>query len=530
MSETTGAQNQAQVGALLESHFKELAAKGESGGYQVGSEIPGLEGYEVLEVGTFDRGSDLGGDCFKAITVRDPDGNIYVHFNGTGDGNWVLNAAAYSEEASRVQEWAREYCDHTILENYILNQDHRAEYPDGSIYLTGHSQGGNNAQYAMLTTKYADYVDTCVSLDGPGFSHDVVSTIKENCGSDYDARVDKIYAYNGSHDFVSPLGQEQVVRDDHSYFVIITDGYNRGGKDDGFASYHMVEYMLNPDGTLGEVRRATDADNGESAFRKMIRDLNDEVNRLPPGKQKEAAIKTMKVIEYFLGSKEDNLVKGDLSVQDVCQLIEMLIPILISTAIENPGDLIRLLAEKGVFGPLSDLIGKYPIIAVVLVLIIPGALNFLFKLGISVVAILALIDAFATVIDKLITAWNDIREFCKNAFEAIKRGVKAIKDWARNTFNRGVGYVKNHPSFSADPDKLRRYASRVASVNRRLRNLDGMLDSLYWQVGFFDLGTIMDANLLTSGSPTLTQIQHYLEHTAERLETAEAKAKAYMGG
>ena len=47
-----------------------------------------LNGFTVVDVGKFDGKP-------KAITVKDSNGNIYVHFNGTGDGNWKYNAAAY---------------------------------------------------------------------------------------------------------------------------------------------------------------------------------------------------------------------------------------------------------------------------------------------------------------------------------------------------------------------------------------------------------------------------------------------------
>lgn len=520
--------DQAQTAALLETYFKQLAAWGENGRHTVQEgECPGLENYTVLDVGSYDRGQDLGGYCPKAITVMDPDGNIYVHFNGTGDGNWELNAAAYSEEASAIQKWSQEYCDNAILENYIMNTDRK-----GVVYLSGHSQGGNNAQYAMLTTKYDEYVDSCISLDGPGFSHKVVNTIKDGYSTaEYNSRVDKIYAYNGSNDFVSPLGQEQVVREDHSYFVKLTTGYRRDGENDNtIATYHMVEYMLDGDGKLGEVHAATDPDNGESAFRKMVRDINEQVNRLPEGAQKEAAIKTMKLVERYLGKPEENLIKGDLSVQDFCQFLEILIPILITTAITNPDDLIRVLAESGAFGPLSELIAQYPILAVVLVMIIPGALKLLVNIGVAVVVILAFIDYIATVIDRIISAWNDIREFCKNAFQAIKDAISAIKEWGRNTFNRGVSYVQNHPSFRGDPALLRDLANDIAGINSRLRTLDGMMNDLYWQVGFLDLWDILCSNLLTSGSPTLLQVQNYLNNTASRIENAESQAAGIIGG
>ena len=85
-----------------------------------------------------------------------------------------------------------------------------------------------------------------------------------------------------------------------------------------------------------------------------------------------------------------------------------------------------------------------------------------------------------------------------------------------------------NPFFRVDTDKLRNYAGRIRDINARLRTLDGDLRGLYWQVGFLDLWDILVANVLTSGSPTLRQIESYLNHAAQTFETAESKAKSYF--
>jgi hypothetical protein len=516
--------DQAEVAARLEAHFDDIAYDYSPGGSGSLSDYKGLEGYTVLDVQYFDNTGNNGPNSPKAITVQDSKGNIYIHFRGTGDGYWGQNTAAYGDHASDVQKWAHEYCDKVIQERCILNTNYSGE----KVYITGHSQGGNNAQYAMLTTEYPDYVESCISLDGQGFSHGVSNDLRDLYGEDgFTARQDKIYAYDGANDFVSPLGQEQLVRDDHTYIVQLQEtGYATEGESRGVAGYHDVRWMIDEDGHFGDVRLYTDPDNGESAFRKTIRDLNDLINHLPPDMQERIAERAMMVAEFFMGSNY----RGDPSLIGANLLLLEVVPALILTFILHPDDFIGLLKESGILDAITNFAKEHPFMTIALVLCLPFLVEILLPLGIALAKILVLLDVIGMVVEAGIRAFKVLCDFCAKAFEIIKKAVKAIKDWARNTFNRGVGYVKNHPSFSADPVKLRSYASRVASVNRRLRNLDGMLDSLYWQVGFFDLGTIMDANLLTSGSPTLTQIQHYLEHTAERLETAEAKAKAYMGG
>jgi hypothetical protein len=115
-------------------------------------------------------------------------------------------------------------------------------------------------------------------------------------------------------------------------------------------------------------------------------------------------------------------------------------------------------------------------------------------------------------------------------FNAIKDAIGKIAEWFRNAFNSGARYANSNPYFKLDTAKLRNYATRINNVNNRLRNLDSGLRGLYWQVGLLDIWDILVANVLTSGSPALNQIRSYLNNAADRFETAENKARGYVGG
>lgn len=519
-------QDQAQIAAIMETSFDLIAERGKGGPAELNG-IPGLDDYTVLEVGSFDRGSDYGGDCYKAITVMDKEGNIYVHFRGTGDGNWPQNSAAYQSEASKVQQWAQEYTDSTLGKYYATDTEFYAEHSDRKIYLSGHSQGGNNAQYAMLTTKYYDSIEACISLDGQNFSHDVANDLRSRDG--FSERRDKIYAYNGKYDFVSPLGQERLVRDDHSYLVDKTTGYNTDGKDHGVAEYHMVNYMLNGNGKFEHVTSLTDPNNGESAFRKTIRDLNEQINKLPPEVQSKVADYTMMLAELFMGDDfHDTNIIGKPSAIDANKLLLIIIPALIMTMIEHPEDFQALLSS--VLQAITDFATKHPIITIALVLCLPFLVDALLSLGVLVVKIVALLDVLAIAVELGLKALKEVWNFCKTVFETVKNAVQSLKQWARNTFNKGVSYVRDHPSFSCDPDVLERLADRLRNIQTRLMRLDSDMDTLYWQVGFLDLLDILHANLVTGGSPTLFLAECYLRNTATRISNAETQAAAIMGG
>lgn len=510
----------ARNGAVIEANFDDLA--GHSRGREMDiHDIPELKGYKVLEVKEFDNPDNPQKGNYKAMVLQDPDGNIYIHFRGTGDGNWLQNDAAYGPEPSQVQEWAHEYCDH-MIERYGGSAE--------EIYITGHSQGGNNTQYAMLTTKYPDRITMAVSLDGQGFSHEVAQQIRERYGeAGYQERAEKLYAYNGAYDFVSPLGQEQLVPGDHTYMVELSDGYHTGDEGVSVRSYHDVRWMLDEDGNLGPVHPYNSPDNGESGFRKLILDLNGYLNLLPAGIQADVASRAMKLAEYFMPGPNGNI-QGDLGLQDICRVVELLIPLLLVTVITNPGDLVQLLAEYGVFDKLANLVKEHPLLAVVMILYMPALIEVLKLLGIAVGVILAVVEVLAILVDIAITVFSAIKEFCDKAIAAIKSAVNAVKQWARNTFNKGVSYVRDHPSFSCDPDALERLADRLSNIQARLMRLDSDMNTLYWQVGFLDLLDILHANLVTGGSPTLFLAECYLRNAASRIRSAENQAAAIMGG
>ena len=104
----------------------------------------GLEKVQVLDT-SWQHGGAY--QTMYATTVQLPDGSLYVAYRGTGNGNWKYNAdSAFGPEASDMQEWAAGYFD------YVMEQ-----YGDGAgeVYVTGHSQGGNNAMYTLLFAEHA---------------------------------------------------------------------------------------------------------------------------------------------------------------------------------------------------------------------------------------------------------------------------------------------------------------------------------------------------------------------------------------
>ena len=123
-----------------------------------------------LEVVNF---SDQMGEEYKgayAATFRDPNSsNIFVVYRGTGLGRWFDNGIGLSQEASPIQGVAQRFFDDTISQLGLTE--------NANLIVTGHSKGGNLAQYTTLTAENRALIDKCISFDGQGFSPEFFASL-----------------------------------------------------------------------------------------------------------------------------------------------------------------------------------------------------------------------------------------------------------------------------------------------------------------------------------------------------------------
>ena len=317
------------VAAILECNHANL--DGRNSGDSL--EGIGLKDYKVIKTCVFKDQSYT-----KAIAIKNMVTNeVYVHYYGTGDGNWKYNAAAYGAEPqpSEMQEWALTFFDDIVKTEYEGKSM-------GSLYVTGHSQGGNNAQFVTIRSEYSDYISQCISLDGPGFSYKFVEDSKKLLGEAvYESRCDKIWGYYGENDYVSTLGQVSIVKTSHIRYVRYTmDKFN-------FAGFHMIDGMVNVDDD-GNIRLAYDPDDpltDDSAFRKFITKTVSKIKDLPQEKQARAAELVMKICEDNVGSDEPG--KSYIKPEELKELKELLVPFLVEVPADDPEQLAAVLIECG---------------------------------------------------------------------------------------------------------------------------------------------------------------------------------------
>ena len=440
-----------------------------------------------------------------------PDGETFIAYRGTGDGNWDYNShSAFGDEPSQMQEWARAYCDQTLTDFYI---------PGGELYLTGHSQGGNNAMYALLTSEYAEYVTGCISVDGPGFSQDVIDQIIREKGQAYfDELVRRCYGIYGENDYVHVLGEVHIIPNDQCITVTTPTANDFAGYHDIFT--HFTDGTLNPhyfvddDGNIIPVQPGPITVMVEKINESLLKNLSEEERYI-------CGQAVMALVETLIGDKKlSNL--SDLS--DFVTLLEDGLPAMIKAIVQNPEEALGLL--EALAPDLLKMIQQHPLMSIVLTAAVAVVASVLVT---AVTVVLKEIDFIIEAVDKVQDLAKKVHDAIKQTIQDIKQAVIAVKEYFLR-LTPGARYVRNNPEFRADTALMREYASRLRSVNSRLVTLDQDLNDLYWQVGLLDVLDILHANIIAGYSPRVALCRTYLNSAADALEDADRKVLGYMGG
>lgn len=180
------------VNAFDEEALKELQKNKDD--YPSGEEFAAIIRQIKQTPGLMDLTRQSRSDSVFATCYTDSSGNAYVSFQGTATGNeWFDDAEGLLGPDTQCQKEALDYIE---------------SLPYDNITVTGHSKGGNKAQYVTITS---DKVTRCVSMDGQGFSPEFM----EKYRAEIIASGEKIKNYSLSTDYVHILlypvpGAEQI--------------------------------------------------------------------------------------------------------------------------------------------------------------------------------------------------------------------------------------------------------------------------------------------------------------------------------
>lgn len=423
--------------------------------------------------------NDING--FYACVIETSPGNAAVGFRGSeGMGSlsnvqndWVgadiglVNSTCTNQQAE-VDRFLAKYQD--LLDKY------------GNLTMTGHSLGGNLAEYAtIVSNRYGldDNITQCTSLDGPGFSDEFIRIHQK----EIEDMSDKMTHYRWS--FVGTMLNDLPGVD-----------------------YEYLNVVNSPDG--------------------------DEYNAVTRH--------STKFVEYdpetgmFITGEQDGLSK---ITSIISEGIDHMPPIVGDVLVTVVGSVWigAMWTKEQMFDQDGNLTtAGYAIIAggavAVAVIGIPTVVTTLLTVVVAAVAVIAVAIVYEVVYDLVVAAINAIcnaveriykwgREIVDRLREATVNFINSIRDWYNRNFNSGFRYANSHPQITIDTYKLRSYAQRIQNVNRRIISLDSRMDSLYWQVGLLDLWNLMQADLLTGFSWRLLRCSGYLNDTANDFDSAE---------
>lgn len=397
-------------------------------------------------------------------------GDYYVAYRGTGDGKWLDNGEGMYKDKTVMQQSAADFFDH-VVETQGLSEIH-------NIMVTGHSKGGNLAQFVTLASQHYDLVDSCYSFDGQGFSDAAIKEFEKDLQR-YQAQLNKMYSINGENDPVHKLGNV-VIPSDRTYYVKTREG-------SGLAGLHDLKAMIIGNGIDLEHTVAP------GPVAQFAETLSEEMMRLGEEDLQDCALSIMSLIERFACGGEMYLEgTGDVkfaTAEEFCGFIAVGIPLILKTALttEEGRATVGILAMEAVKGIASSENGGWKLagIAALALICAPAVV----KLGGTILsaatfadAVLDLFDgtfewsdltgamivartvakaavflagnpyvvtavlavaAVVTLVTFIVQHWEDIKAFAQAAGDFITAAATAIYAWAENLTAQAIALIKD---------------------------------------------------------------------------------------
>lgn len=463
-----------------------------------------------------------------ACTFKDPStGNVYVSYRGTGDGKWVDNGVAMANESSLMQRRAEEYFNSVVEDpgNNLMN------YQDGKLIVTGHSKGGNSAQYVTLSSEYGHLIDNCYSMDGQGFSQAAIDSFKEQYGEKhYKDQIDKMYSINGHNDYVHDLGIA-VIKKENTYFFNSTTG-------DGFAQWHENDGFFNSE--TGRINFSYDVNGNiisveQGPIGEFAKQLSANMMTLNEEDLEDCTVTIMTLLEKMMGGEGNENYQygtGDVkgaTLEEIIGFIAVGVPLIIETAASSDEEkmLIADYLNSAIKSVLDSEYGEAKLAGIVTVVAMLAPIAIVLGTGVWLIDLS--LELLIDLAEEIKEFGKQIYSYCVNLAKTVEQFGEKLSEWYNSNFNSGYKYASANPTILVDTYKLRSYATRLNSVNRRVSSLDGRLNSLYRRVCDFEdlistanaLWNLLQADALTSYSLRLKKCSSYLDETADDFEKIE---------
>ena len=248
-----------------------------------------------------------------AFAIKDGE-KVYVACRGTSDREWVddgLRACVKSSKREDLTQQMNEML--TFFEEVGTKEDWDSteKHPNLSLIVTGHPQGGNDAQMLTLLSKYRDQIETCYSFDGEGHSPELIRDLKKTIGEEkYNELIKKMYNACGQEDYVHPLAENVILLENMKYVKLV----RQDGVKVGLTQMHdQVSMFAQENPYTGEIEHTgllntTLDENGDKLEAKISEKITgalwNTVKEMPPETREKCAV-TM--LSLFQGIKSGNM-------------------------------------------------------------------------------------------------------------------------------------------------------------------------------------------------------------------------------
>ena len=359
-----------------------------------------------------------------------------------------------------------------------------------NLEMTGHSLGGNLAEYAAIVSEeygLDDNIDSCVSLDGPGFSSEFMEEYKDEIAHMSDKMVHYRWSLVGSLLFdLDGVDYRQLK---------VTDEANDWSH---CFSRHDTKYLDFDPNTKNFYEGEQDQ---LAAFTSY---LSRGIDRLPKAAGDILLTTVNNLVLSYIWIKDHLFVNGELT-----GLGKAVIAAVSAIVLANLPTLV----------PILVLTVKVAIVAIIAITVAEMVHEFVEKL------IVAVVD---TICDIAVNAFNWAKEKAEQFKNAVLTAIKNVQKWWKENFDKGYKYATAHPQIQVNTSKLCSYANRIQKVQQRVSNVDHRLDTLYGQVGLVGLFNLLSADLLTGYSWRLSRCVNYLNDTARDFEAVESRLRGKL--
>lgn len=433
---------------------------------------PSLMNYTVQNLET--RSSGMRVACFVDDVQTPTDVNVV--FRGTSsDNEWKDNGSGGYLPDSAIQKEAAEY---------VKNLP--AEYGN-NMTVSGHSKGGNLAQYVTVTMAKTEYdrIANCVSIDGQGFSEEFMAKYADEIAD----KRNNITSISAENDVVNSL----------LYSVSGNRIYIKTEEQPGIFDYHKPAILLDSNGNLREKT-------SQSEIAVFFNEYTTSLISNMPEPMRSAMLDNAMLIVVSCFS-------GQFTMEDIFRTAGVIVGAL--DYVDN--FIFHEIGQR--YGIAAELLATY-----VAALCMPCVYldDLLYAAGKAVGTVVAAMQNLAdAVYKKLVSFGEQAKAFAEHFIQSFNKFAQSVTHWINKNVNPGYRYAEANPYINVDTAKLRAYAQRLAAVNKRIAALDKRLNRLYKKLDLGDMWTLMTADLLVDQSLRLKSCEKYLNETASDFDKVE---------